>query len=150
MADFSSYLGVKVDTIEAPTAAPNGHYFATFTGWKTAERNYAKATGGPPTPVVELTFKITSPDTDAAEDMPEAAQKAVNKLVTKDYTLNEEAGMFNLRKFTGDTCGIDTKGLSLEDALNACKGSDVKVYNEPRPGKEEGQFFNNVTRVLPA
>lgn len=150
MADFSSYLNVEVDTIEAPTAGPAGHYFATLQGWKSAERNYAKATGGPPTPVVELTFKISGPDTDADEEDSTRAQKMTGKIVTKDYTLSEEAGMYGLRRFTSETCGVDTKGLHLSDALDACKGADVKVFNAPRAGKEEGQWYNNITLVLPA
>lgn len=148
--DFSKYLDVKVDTIEAPKSAPVGHYFASFVSWKGAERFY-EGKGGPATPVVELTFKITGADEDAEEEDAEAATKATGKLVTKDYNLSEESGMFGLRRFTAETCGIDTKGLGLSDALDACKGSGVKVFNEPRADKRnEGVFFNNITKVLPA
>lgn len=147
--DFSTYLNVAVESIEAPRAAPAGHYFAVFQSWKGAERDYAKASGGPPTPVVECTYKITAPDTDASEEDADAANKAVNRLVTKDYTLNEESGLYALRQMLAVACGIDTKGLDLSDALDAAKGSDVKVYNVPRAGKEEGQFYNNIVRVLP-
>lgn len=148
--DFSKYLSVEVDAIEAPAAMPLGHYFATFQTWKGAERDYDKANNGPKTPVVEVTFKITTPDDDALEEDPAAAQKAVGRLVSKDYTLSDEAGMYALRRLTAETCGIDTKGLGLEDALNACKGSDVKVYNQPRAGKDEGVFYTNIKSVLPA
>ena len=148
--DFSSYLNVEVDTIEAPKTPPLGHYFADFTSWKGAERDYNKASGGPKVPVVEVTFKITCPDDDATEEDADGAEKAVGRLVTKDYTLNDEAGMYALRRLTGETCGVDTKGLALQDALDACKGSQVKVFNQPRAGKEEGQFFVNITKVLPA
>lgn len=150
-ADFSKYLSVPVDSIEAPTAPPLGHYFADVVSWKGAERDYDKANGGPKTPVVEVTFKITGAEEDAEAEDSVGAAKAVSKLVTKDYALSEESGMFQLRKLTSETCGIDTTGLALNDALDACKGSSVKVYNEPRAGKgeREGQFFTNITRVLP-
>lgn len=148
--DFSRYLKVEVDSIEAPTAPPIGHYFAKVQSWKGQERDYDKATGGPKTPVVEVTFKITAPDQDAEEEDPIGAAKAVGRLVTRDYSLTDESGMYALRRLTGETCGIDTKGLDLSDALDACKGSDVKVYNVPRAGREEGQFYSNITKVLPA
>ena len=148
--DFSKYLNVDVDSIEAPAAPPLGHYHAQFVSWKGAERDYDKANGGPKTPVVEVTFKITAPDTDAEEEDAAAAAKAVGRLVSKDYTLSDEAGMYGLRRLTSETCGVDTKGLALEDALNACKGADVKVFNQPRPGKEEGVFYTNIKSVLPA
>ncbi len=149
--DFTKYLSVQVDTIEAPRAAPLGHYFADFMSWKGAERDFDKASGGPKTPVVELTFKITGADTDAEEQDPDGAAKAVGKLVTRDYTLSEESGLFQLRRFTSDICGVDTKGLELDHALDACKGTTVKVFNEPRADKRnEGVFFNNITRIFPA
>ncbi len=147
--DFSNYLSVPVDSIEAPKAAPTGHYFATLQAWKGAERFYA-GKGGPATPVVELTLKITGPDADASEEDPTGAEKAIGKLVTKDYNLSEESGMYGLRRFTAETCGVDTKGLDLSDALDACKSATVKIFNQPRAGKEEGQYYNNVTMILPA
>ncbi len=146
--DFSNYLSVPVDSIEAPKAAPTGHYFATFVSSKGTERFY-DGKGGKATPVCELTLKLTGADTDAQEEDPIAAEKCVGKLVTKDYTLSEESGMYNLRRFVSETCGVDTKGLDLGDALDACKGSAVKVFNQPRAGKEEGQFYNNITKILP-
>lgn len=149
MADFSSYLNVKVETIERPSTPPLGHYFAVVQGWKTAERFY-EGKGGPASPVVEVTFKITSPDSDAVDEDASAAEKAVGKLATKDYGLKDEGGLYGLRRLVGETCGVDTKGLSLEDGLDAIKGSEVKIYNQPRQGKEEGQFFTNITRVLSA
>ncbi len=146
--DFSNYLSVPVDSIEAPKASPTGHYFATFQSWKGAERFY-EGKGGPATPVVELTFKLTGADEDAADEDAASAAKCVGKLVTKDYTLSEESGMYALRRFTSETCGVDTKGLDLGDSLDACKSAEVKVFNQPRAGKEEGQFYNNVTKILP-
>jgi len=147
--DFSKYLGVAVDTIEAPRSAPEGHYHASFVSWKPTERNYGKATGAPPTPVIELTFKVTGASEDAIDLDAEAAEKATGRLMTKDYSLDDDAGLYGLRRFASETCGIDTKALNLGDSLDACKGSDVMLFNQPRPGKEEGVFYNNVTKVLP-
>ncbi len=42
------------------------------------------------------------------------------------------------------------KGLHLTDVLDALKGQPVKIFNEPRAGKEEGQFYASIKRVLPA
>lgn len=147
-ADFSRYLSVEVDAIEAPTVGPLGHYLASFQSWKGAERDYDKANSGPKTPVIELTFKITQPDDDAVEEDASNAQKMVGKLATKDYTLNDETGMFNLKKFVSEICDVDSK-TGLGDALDACKGSVVKLFNEPRSGKEEGVFYFNVKKILP-
>lgn len=147
--DFSAYLGVKVDDIEAPKPLPLGHYYATFKSWKGAERDYDKANGGPKTPVVELTFSLDEPCDDVEpEELPD---KGVNgRIVTKDYQLNDEIGLNGLKLFTSKACGVDTKGLDLGDALDACLSSTVKLFNEPRPGKEEGQFFPNIRRILDA
>lgn len=147
--DFSRYLKTKVDEIERPSIGPVGHYYAKVQSWKGAER-FFEGKGGPATPVCEVSFKITAPDEDALAEDEAQANKAVGRLVTKDYQLNDDQGMYNLRRLTSDTCGIDTKGLELDDALDACKGSDVKVFNEPRQGKEEGQLFWNIKQVLPA
>lgn len=148
-ADFTRYLSVEVDTIEKPKPLPVGHFLATFKSWKGAHRDYDKATGGPKTPVIELTFTGLNACDDVEEsDLPE---KYTEKLVTKDYQLNDPNGMFALKKFTGETCDIDTKGLSLGDALDACKGATVKLFNDPRPDKkQEGVFYDNIIRVLKA
>lgn len=147
MADFSSYLDVPVDNI--PKTLPSlgmGHYFATVKGWKTAERFY-DGKSNPGTPVVEVTFTITGPDDDVA-DWQDSFR---NRPVTKDYTLNDpdRTGQVMLRRLGEETCGVDVKGLALTDLLEAMKGCEVKVYNEPRSGKEEGQFFPNIKKVLP-
>lgn len=146
--DFSKYLGVQVDTIEAPRAAPEGHYLGTFVKWAPAERNYNKATGGPPTPVIELTLKCTATLDDAIEADSTAAEKAIGRLFTKDYALDDDAGLYAIRRFASEACGVDTTGLSIADGLDAAKGSDVKFFNKPRPGKEEGVFYNNVTSIF--
>jgi hypothetical protein len=151
--DFSKYLEVDADAIpKTIPSLPGGHYFAEVTGWKGAERDYDKKNGGPKTPVVEVTFKITGADDDVdfTEDFPSGTE--VGKTVTRDYTLNspDKSGQVMLRRLAEDTCGIAIKGLHLTDMLDAMKGSTVKVYNEPRPGQEEGQFFTNIKKVLPA
>jgi len=145
--DFSSYLSKSVDDIEAPKPLPGGHFLATFKSWKGAERDYDKANGGPKTPVVELTFNQLQPDEDVEDELPSGLS---NMAVTKDYRLNDDVGLFGLKRFASETCDVDTKGLDLNDALDACLGSTVKLFNEPRPGQEEGQFFTNIKRVLKA
>ncbi len=149
--DFSSYLSVDADSIpKSVPSLPGGHFYATIASWKGAERFY-EGKGGPATPVVELTFRITGADDDVDTDsLPEGG--GVGKTVTKDYQLNDpdKTGIVMLRRLAEDTCGLDVKGLQLSDVLDALKGSEVKVYNEPRAGKEEGQFFANVKKVLPA
>ncbi len=152
MAAFDSYL--KIDMADVPKSVPSlpgGHWFATISGWKTAERNYDKATGGPPTPVVEISFRVTGADDDV-DTTALPAGGGVGKILTKDYRLNDpdKTGQVMLRRLAEETCGLPVKGYDLESLLDALKGSEVKVFNVPRPGQEEGQFFPNVTRVLPA
>lgn len=146
--DYSKYLGKKVDEIERPTTGPAGHYFATYQSFKGAERYYDKENPKVGTPVVELTFKITGPDEDAIAEDADSAEKMVGRLATKDYTLTDDGGMFSLRRFGEETCGVDGKGLELGDLLDAAKGSAVLLFNQPRAGKEEGQFYFNVSKVL--
>lgn len=152
--DFSRYLDVDVDSIpKSVPSLPLGHYFADITAWKGAERDYDKASGGPKTPVVEITFKITGADDDVEFiDGGMSPGSEVGKTVTKDYTLNDpdKTGQVMLRRLAEETCQLDVKGLALTDVLDALKGQPVKVYNEPRAGKEEGQFFTSIKRVLPA
>lgn len=146
--DFSSYLSVPVDAIERPKALPLGHFFGNIKGWKTDERNYARA-GEPPklTPIVTVNFTVTAADDDVEEtDVPDLSK--VN--ASRDYDLTDERGMYSLRQLAENTCGVEVKkGLSLEDALNAIIGADVKLYSEPRPGKNEGEFYTSISRVLP-
>lgn len=152
-SDFSSYLTQSVD--EIPTSLPSlplGHYFATLKDWKTDERFYDKSNPKKGTPVVELTFSVQAPDDDVEEsDLPAGGVKG--RQVRKDYTLNDpdSRGQMGLRRVCEIACGINGKGLQLQDLLDAAKGSDVKVYNEPRVSKtDDSQFFDNITRVVAA
>lgn len=147
--DFGKYLSVELDTVEKPKPLPVGHFLSTFKSWKGAERDYDKANGGPKTPVVELTFtNLEACDDVEPSDLPTDYDK---KLVTKDYQLNDPNGLWNLKKFADETCGADTTGLNIEDALDACKGSQVKLFNDPRPDKkQEGVFYDNIVRVMKA
>lgn len=147
--DFSKYLDVDVESVpKTLPSVPGGHWFATIQSWKGAERDYDKASGGPKTPVVELTFKLTSPDSDVEDE--EAAQRSIGKLATKDYNLADGSGQTMLRNLAEDTLSLDVKGLHFSDVLDALKGQEVKVFNNPRAGKEEGQFYTNITKVLSA
>lgn len=151
--DLSKYLDVPVESVaKVVPVLPGGHFFADVMGWKGGERDYDKADGGPKTPVVEVSFKITGADDDVTFGEAFEQGKEVGKIVTRDYRLNDPdgAGKTYLRNLAEDTCGIAIKGLHFTDMLDAMKGSSVKVYNEPRPGKEEGQFFVNIKKVLPA
>lgn len=148
MADFSKYLGVKVEDIEAPTPPPIGHYFATIKSWKTGERVYDKGSGTK-TPVVELSFTITGPDDDVdAAELPADGVKSFLG-ISRDYTLSEAAGLNALRKVGETACGIDAKGLDLEDLLNAMRGQEVKLYMEQRAGNDD-VFYPKVSKVLSA
>ena len=151
--DLSKYLDVKVEDVsKVIPSIPAGTFFAEFQSWKGAERDYDKKDGVPKTPVVEVTFKLTgaTDDVDFTEDFPEGNE--VGKLVTKDYRLNDpdKAGHTYMRRLCEDTCKVATKGLHFTDMLDAAKGSEVRVVNEPRSGQEEGQFFPNIKKVLPA
>ena len=150
--DLSKYLDVPVESVsKVVPQLPAGHFFADIIGWKGGERDYDKADGGPKTPVVEVSFKITGADEDVVFSDGFEPGKEVGKVVTRDYRLNDPdgAGKTYLRNLAEDTCGIPIKGLHFTDMLDAMKGSSVKVYNEPKPGKEEGQFFVNIKKVLP-
>lgn len=146
-ANFDSYLDVQVDTIERPKAPPMGHYFADFNSWKSGEKNFGE--GKEKTPVITVTFKLTAPD-DTDEDLAAIIgdYDPAGRSVDRDYTLNDDGGMSALRTLGEITCGIDTKGLRLRDLLDACKGSPVKLALSQRAGKEEGQFFPKVDKVL--
>lgn len=147
MADFSKYLDVSMDAVpKTIPSLPAGHFFADIAGWKGAERFY-EGKGGPASPVIELTFRVTGADEDV-----ETEGNWVGKTATKDYSLNDadQAGQVMLRRLAETVCGLDVKGLALQDVLDGLKNQPVKIFNEPRPGKEEGQTFSNIKRVLPA
>lgn len=150
--DLTKYLDIPVESVsKIIPSIPGGHFFADVQGWKGAERDYDKKDGGPKTPVIEVTFKLTGADEDVVftDSFPEGTE--VGKTVTKDYRLNDpdKAGHTMLRRLAEDTCKLPTKGLHFIDMLDAMKGSSVKVFNDPRPGQEEGQFFPNIKKVLP-
>lgn len=146
MADFSGYLDTPVDNIERPKALVLGHYHALVKSWKPAERNFAKA-GEPPklVPIITVAFTITG----ASDDVEDPLADYASTSASKDYDLSDERGLYALRRLVEDTCGVSGKGLNLQDALDAIKGSDVLLYNVPRPGKEEGEFYTNIAQVLP-
>lgn len=152
MANFDSYLNVSVEDIKRPEAPVEGHYFADAIKWKTREVNYGE--GKEKTPVVTVDFKITGPDGDAreaAESEGVDADKFTGRVVNRDYTLNEDGGQFGLRQLGEFACGVDVKGLRLSDMLDAVRGQPVLLYIDRRADKNnEGQFFPNVKKVLPA
>lgn len=146
--DFSSYLKVSMDAIpkRLPTL-PGGHFFADIQGWKTGTRNFGPEK--PETPVVSIAFKITGPDDDVED--PETVP--ANKVVYKDYELNDPdlRGQIAIRRLAEETCGLPVKGYELDGVLDALKGAQVKVFSDPQPNKkEEGEFFDRITKVLPA
>lgn len=151
--DFSRYLDVAVEDIEQAKPLPAGHYFAVIKGWKPAERDYKD--GNPKVPVVELTFTTTSPDEDVDPDeLPN--NQGVGVMCTKDYRLAtpsggkvEGGGQAQLRRLAEDQLGLSVAGMHLTDVLEAMKGQECRVYNEPRADKkDEGVFYTNITKVL--
>ena len=73
--DFSRYLDVPVEDIEAPKPLPAGTYFATIAKWEGREVDYKDGSGK--TPVVTVSFKLTSADTTLTPiSCPRAAAKA--------------------------------------------------------------------------
>lgn len=149
--DFSTYLGIAVESVERPMPPPLGHYHATIKAWKTDERDYAKATGGPKTPVVEISYTLTSPGSDVDTDLLPPGGIA-GRVVSRDYTLNDETGPYMLRQLGEELCDLDVKGLSLGDMLPLLVGQEVGLYLEQRAGSgnTEGQFFPVVKKVLKA
>ena len=57
---------------------------------------------------------------------------------------SKNPGATNVRRVLGRGPG------NLVLFLDALKGAEVKVYSQPRPNtKEEGEFYDNLTKVLP-
>lgn len=151
--DFSKYLDIAVENVEAAKPLPAGHFFATITKWEGKERDYKN--GEPPVPVVELSFRTTAPDEDVEPDeLP--ANGGIGVICTKDYRLAtpangkvEGGGQAQLRRLAEDQLELAVAGMHLTDVLDALKGQDCRIYNEPRADKkEEGVFYTNITRVL--
>jgi hypothetical protein len=151
MADFTKFLKVKVEDIEAAPCPPAGHYFANIKSWKTDEKSYDKSSSTK-TPVVTLFFVLVSPDDDVEEsELPEGGCASFGP-VTRDYTLSEANSLNSLRKVGEMACEIDAKGLDLEDLLNAMRGQQVKLFMEQRAGTGDNAdvFYPKVSKVLSA
>lgn len=147
--DFSSYLNKEVNDVpKTLPSLPLGHFYASIKSWKSTERFFDKSNPKKGTPVVELTFTLTSPDSDVDETELPNGELPV-RTATKDYDLTG-SGMTMLRNLAEDTLELDVQGLTLEDVLNQMVGQECKVFNEPRAGKEEGQMYTNLRKVLPA
>ena len=154
--DFSSYLNVKAEDIERPRPLPIGHFFATLQSWRGVERFYDKENPKKATPSIELTFKIDGPDHDV--DTFAVPANLVGSLCTRDYNLVEQkgdkvegGGQAQLKRLAAETMGLDIKGLDLEGILDAMKGSAVRVYNEPRPDRNDPEvFYTNIKKVISA
>ena len=133
---FDKYLHVEVDSIEAPTAPPLGHYFATFQSWKGQERDYNKATGGPKTPVCEVTFKITSPDEDAEEEDAAAAQKLMRErnqlaagmeaVTTLEQEVSDAMELIELAESEGDAAMVAEGVAALRAAAEVAKQREIE------------------------
>lgn len=149
-ANFDSYLDVDVEAIEKPKAPPVGHYFATITGWKGAERFYDKSNPKKGSPVVEVSFKITAPDEDIDPDELETAQSAIGRTVTNDYGLDDDFGKSKLRDLGEKTCRLAVKGLRLSDMLNELRGQEVRILLNQRAGSVSGEFYPQVKGVISA
>lgn len=154
-ANFDRYLDVEVEDISASKPLPLGHFLADIISWKTDERDYKNDKG--PQPVVELTFKTTSP-CDDVDESELGVNGGVGVLCTKDYSLNpvtdgkvEGGGQAQIRRIAEEFCGLSTKGLKLRDVLEALVGQGVKLYSEPRQSRDDDTvFFTNIKKVLSA
>ena len=146
-ADFSNYLDVPVEDIEAPLPPPDGHYFATIKAWTQREVDFKQGDG--PQAVISLLFTLTSPDTDVDETaLPKGG--VAGKLVSRDYSLSDGSGQSMLRTLGEDTLDLPVKGHSLRDLLNMLPSQEVKVFIQQRAGKgaNEGKFYADVKKVL--
>lgn len=145
--DFSSYLDVEADSISKTVPSlPAGTYFARIKKWEGKERFFNKEKPQQGTPVVELTFTLTGADEDV-EGLVDG--RLPMSVATKDYDLTGN-GQTYLRNLAEDTLELDVKGFSLADLLDHMIGQECRVFNVPRPGKEEGVFYTNISKVLPA
>lgn len=140
--DFTAYLSTPLDTIEAPKPLPVGHYYAEVKKWEAVESKSEKRT-----PMVRVDFTIRSADSDV--DPAELPKDGVNnRLVSVNYTLNNEYGTYQLRQFMADALKLDIKGLSLQDGLEQIAGQPVKLYIEQR-ALDDGRLMADVKKTLP-
>lgn len=144
MADFSSYLNVQIDSIEAPKPLPEGHYFAITTnpGWETVESSQKK------TPMLKVTFELQS----AAEDvdpglLPENG--VAGKKLSTNFILNNESGPHFARQMMEEAMGLPVAGLSLGEGLQQIAGQPVKLYITQRQ-LDDGTLINDVKKILSA
>lgn len=138
--DFSTYLTREVESIEAPKPIPPGHYFATVKSWEAKESKEKK------TPMIAVSFSITDADTDVDTDaLPEGGVN--NRVVSTNFTLNNEFGAHQLRQMI-EALGIDTKGLTLGDALEHINGQPCKLEISQRMYNDQPQA--EVKKVLAA
>ncbi len=143
--DFSAYMDIPMDTVEAPEAPPIGHWYGTVASWKTAEAAY-EGPSGKKTPVVEISFKLGTPSDDVEMDGVKEGT-GTGTLVRKSYDLPDS--IYMIRKLAEDTCGLDVKGLSLNDTLDALKGAEVMLHIDHRI-VDDGRVFPKLTKVLSA
>lgn len=142
--DFTNYLSAPIEEFEAPKAPPVGHYFASIFGYKTAERNYGERTGV----VVEITFKLTSADSDVSEPFSDKELKAAR--IVRDYSLDgDRPQQHMIRAIAEDTLQLPVKGLSLGEVLESIKGHDVRLELDHRIDKD-GNTWPVVKKVLAA
>lgn len=145
--DFSRYLDIPVEDIKKPKPLPAGTYFATIVKSENREVEFERGTK---TPVTTISFRLTSPDEDVDIDLlPEG--NGVGRIVSKDYRLNDpdKTGQWALRRLAEETCQIPGKGKHLTDLLAELPQQEVKIFNQPRPNKnDEDSPYPNITRVF--
>ena len=150
-ADFTSYLDAPIEDFEAPKVPSNGHYFATVKGWKPGEKSYDG--GATKVANVSLQFQLDSADTDV--DTTGLTDKDIRAaFVSRDFDISgSQPKQYVIRAIAENAMKLPTKGLTLQDTLNAMKGQPCKVYIEQRTytAKDgEQRTTADVKNVLPA
>lgn len=147
--DFKALKNVKVDDVKPPPAYPAGTYFGTIKSREWGETRFANRETGEKEAALRLAVTLTGAGDDVdPDDLAEIEYKG--KVVTKEYRVNDPAGLYALTQTMKSVLGEDTaRGLDVIEAVEQLPNSPVMITITQRASNKEGEqrIYNDVGRI---
>lgn len=133
MADFTSILSKKAESVEKPKPKPTGTYLAVVSGMP---KQKTPTVNGEERAILSFSCKIMAPQSDVDQDDlndPKVGDISSWMPFNKDIWVDTPEGEFALRKFLTDVLGIEAGDKSLGEMAAESPGKQLLVTLKHRP-----------------
>jgi hypothetical protein len=143
-SNFADILNTKVDTIEKPKPLPVGSYVGLITKVETGESAKQK------TPLISVKINLSEALGDVDLDLLEKSGGfgKNGKEISSDYYLTEKA-LFRIKELAENHLGLDTKGMTLGEVIQALPNNRVGVEIAHRSGEGDAIYMDVKRTFLP-